>query len=103
MSKNKAMVLVAALVAVVMVVFILVFRDSAAIRAIFPFGTEVSLEGQNAPPPRPGQVEGEGLDAGGDLSAENRVGGDVRVKDAKAQGDIDLSTQAAGGNRDPKH
>ncbi|WP_141699153.1 hypothetical protein [Candidatus Thiosymbion oneisti] len=103
MSKNKAMVLVAASVAVVVVVFVLIFRDSVNIRAIFPFGTEVSLKGGDPSPPGPGRIEGEGLDAGGDLSAENRVGGDVRLKDAKAQGDIDLSIQATGGNKDPKH
>jgi hypothetical protein len=102
MSKYKATVIVAALVVAAVAVFAFVFRDSATIRAILPFGTEVSMEGRNEPPPRPGKIEGEGLEAGGNLNAENRVGGDVGLKDAKAKGDMHLSTQAHGDDSDPK-
>jgi hypothetical protein len=102
MSKNKATVIVAALVVAAVAVFAFVFRDSATIRAVLPFGTQVSLEGHKEPAPRPGKIEGESLEAGGDLNAENRVGGDVAVKDAKAKGDMHLSTQATGDDSDPK-
>ncbi|MEJ2387050.1 MAG: hypothetical protein P8Y27_06995 [Chromatiaceae bacterium] len=102
MSEYTVIAIVAALVVVAVVVFALVFRGSAKIRAILPFGTKVSMEGRNAPAPRLGKIKGEGLKAGGDLSAENRVGGDVGVKDTTAKGDIRLSTQAPGDDSDPK-
>jgi hypothetical protein len=102
MSKNKATAIVAALAVAAVAVFALVFRDSATIRAILPFGTEVSMEGHNESAPKPGKIEGEGLNAGGNLNAENRVGGDVGVKDTTAKGDIRLSTQAPGDDSDPK-
>jgi len=102
MSENEATVIVAALVVVALVVFVLVFRNSAKIRAKLPFGTKLSIEGRNEPAPRPGKIKGEGLEAGGNLSAESHVGGDVGVKDSKAKGDIRLSTQARGDDSDPK-
>ena len=102
MSENEAVVVVVALVAAVVAVFVLVFRNSAKIRANLPFGTKLSMEGRNEPAPRPGKIKGEGLAVGGNLSAENRVGGDVGLKDARAKGDIRLSTQATGNNSDPK-
>jgi len=57
-----------------------------------PFGTKISLEGPSAFSPGPGRIEGKGLKAGGDLTAPNRVGGDVRVEGSTAEGDIELST-----------
>jgi len=60
------------------------------------------MEGRNAPAPRLGKIKGEGLKAGGDLSAENLVGGDVGLKDATAKGNMRLSSQAPGKDSDPK-
>ena len=102
MSKNSAIIVVAALVAVIVVAFVFVFRDSATIRAVLPFGTQVSLEGGNEPPPKPGSIEGKGLEAGGDLTAKSQTGGDVKVEAAKAQGNIELVTQEPGSDGDPK-
>lgn len=102
MSTNKAMVMVVALVAAIVVAFVLVFRDNTTIRAIFPFGTEVSMEGRNELPPKPGRIGAEDLEAGGDLDADNQVGGDVEIKRATSQGDMRLSTRAPANDSDPK-
>ena len=102
MSKNNAIIVVVALVAVIVVAFVFVFRDSATIRAVLPFDTEVSLQGHNELAPQPGNIEGKGLEAGGDLTAKSHTGGDVKVEDAKAEGNIELSTREPGSDGDPK-
>jgi hypothetical protein len=96
------MIIVVALVAALVVTFVLVFRDNATIRAILPFGTEIHLEGKTEPPQKPGQIRGEDLQAGQDLTADNQMGGDVEIKRATAGEDIRLSTQAPASDNDPK-
>ncbi|WP_133512520.1 hypothetical protein [Candidatus Thiosymbion oneisti] len=102
MSANKAKVLVTVIIAIVVVIFVFLY-SKVDIRAHLPFGAQLGLTGEKGPPPKPGEVRGTGLEAGGSLTAQNRVGGNVEVEDSSAAGDIHLSTQADGGSPDPKH
>jgi hypothetical protein len=105
MTTKRALVVVVglfALFALVAVVFVLVFRSTGMLDFEGPFGLKLNLGGQNAPAPRPGAINAEDLKAGKDLRAHGNTGGDVEVKRAAAQGNIDLSTEPPARAPDPK-
>lgn len=104
MSRSEAILAVAAsaLMLVVVLVSVLRYRGKGKVNMRLPFGAAVDLEGDNATPPRGGRIIGEDLQAGRDLKAIGKTGGDVEVRRAKAGGDLTLGTEQPRSDRDPK-
>ena len=100
-QNSKAVVWVVGAVAVVAIVFLLVYGGSGRLHLELPFGVGAEMAGERAAPPPRGSVSGEDLKAGRDLAAESE-GGNVDVTRAEAARDLTLKSQAAEGESDPK-
>ena len=100
MDANTATVLVVALVVVIAIVFLFIFRGRGKVKMRGPFKTELDLDGSNDP--KPG-VHGENLTSEeGGLTAHDKSGRGVEVKGAHTKKDIDLTTEAPPGDKNPK-
>ncbi len=102
MNRYAAMVAGLAAVALVAVTYLVLSRGGGTIEVKGPGQHTVTIKGEGTPEPKTGRVAGEDLTAGGELNAENKVGGDVEIKRATAEGDINLSTGSQEGGADPK-
>ena len=103
MDTNTATVLVVALLALVAIGFIVIFRRHTKMRFRGPFKTRLEMEGSNEPSaPRPGvQAEDVTSETGG-LTADDETGRGVAVKKARAQKDIKLTAKSPPGQQAPK-
>jgi hypothetical protein len=102
MNRYTAMVAGLAAVALVAVTYLVLARGGGTIEAEGPGDTRVTIKGESTPVPKTGRIEGEDLTTGGALNADNKDGGDVAIKRARAEGDINLSTGSQEGATDPK-
>lgn len=99
-KKKNTKVTITAISAAVIVVFLVLFTKTVRVDFTAPF-VHLKLAGTNEG--TSAGVKAKGLDAGGNIQAQDKGGQGVAVEDAKAKGDITLVNEApSGGTTDPK-
>ncbi len=100
MDNLTATVLIVALLALVVIGFIVVFRHRGRV-TLSALSTRLEVEGSNDPGEPTAGVQGEKLKAGGNLSGTDHTGRGVKVVEAEVKGDITLANKPSSGGRDP--
>ena len=91
MDAKSAMLIALGILAIVFIVFFLIFRSKGKGKIKGPWGMGIEVEGSNEPVSKPG-VKIKGAEAGGNVRATDATGRGVDIEDIKAEGDIDVSS-----------
>lgn len=89
-------IIITALLVIVVLAFVLIFRKNAAIR-INAFGAKVKLNGTNESPPAVG-IKAEDLQAGENIKAHEKGGQGIDAKRLKAKRSITLTNEPPPGD-----
>jgi hypothetical protein len=92
-DKTTAILIALGTLALVFIIFFLVFRNKGKGKIKGPFGMGIEVEGSNESLPG---VKVTGMQAGGNIRATDSSGRGVSAEKLKAIGDIDISNSSGG-------
>lgn len=96
-------IIVVAILAVVAIISLIVFRQRSKVEMSGPFGTKVSIDGSNdPPPPTPGIKIGTAVSHGGSTVTEDHTGRGITADKLEAQGDVRTTLSQTENTPDPK-